>query len=66
LTLVVQVGEFAGVAALSRRLDLDEADKRVADADRIIRARLQIRERRFADEREAARREVVELREFAE
>ncbi len=66
LRLVVRVGEFARVAALARRLDLDEADKRVVDADRVIRPRLQMRERRFADERQAARREVVERREFVE
>jgi hypothetical protein len=61
----VQVGEFAGVAALSRRLDLDEADKRVVDDDGIIRPCLHLRERRFADKRQAARREIAEFREFA-
>ena len=66
LRLVVGVGESAWVAALARRLDLDEADKCIADADRVIRPRQQMRERRLADERQAARRDCVERREFVE
>ena len=62
----MRVGEFAGVAALARRLDLDEAYKRVVDADRIVRPRLQMRERCFADERQGARRKTAERREFVE
>lgn len=64
LRLVVQVGEFAGVTAFAGGLDLDEANKRIIDADRVIRPRLQMRERRFADERQAGWSEVVERREF--
>jgi hypothetical protein len=62
----VRIGKLTGVAALARPLDLHEADKRVTDADRIIRPRLQMRERRFTDQRQAARREAVERREFVE
>ena len=54
------------VAALARRLDLDEADQRIRDADRVIRPRLQMRQRRLADERQSSRREIVERRDFVE
>ena len=42
LLLVVRIVELARIGALARRLDLDEADERLADGDRIIRARLQV------------------------
>ena len=63
LRLVVGIGEFPGIATLSRRFHLDEADQRVVDADRIIRPGLQMRKRRFADKRQAARREAIEGRQ---
>ena len=66
LRLVVRVGEFARVAALARRLDLDEADKRIVDDDGVVRPGLQLRERRFADKRQAGRRKAAERREFVE
>ena len=66
LPLVVRVGEFARVAAFAWRLDLHEADKRIGDANRVIRPRLQMRQRRLADERQSSRREIVERRDFVE
>ena len=62
----MRVGELAGVAALARRLDLDEADKRIVDDDGIVRPRLHLRERRFADKGQASRRKALERREFVE
>ena len=60
----MQVGEFAGVAALAKRLNLDEAGQRiVVDAHRIVWARQQMRERRFANKRQAAEREAIEQRQ---
>lgn len=60
LLLVVPVRELARIAALARRLDLDEANQRIGDADRVVRARVELRQRRFADQRQAARRQIVE------
>ena len=62
----MRVGELAGVATLSRRLDLDEADKRIVDDDGIVRPRLHLRERRFADKGQASWRKTPERREFVE
>lgn len=59
----MQVGEFAGVAALAKRLNLDEAGQRIVDAHRIVWARQQMRERRFANKRQAAEREAIEHRQ---
>jgi hypothetical protein len=50
LILVVRVREFPWIGALARRLDFNEADKGVADGDGIIRACLEMRKRRFANE----------------
>jgi hypothetical protein len=62
----MRIGEFSRVRALPRRLDFDETDKRVIDADGVIGPRLQMAERRLADERQPGGRQIVEVGEIAD
>ena len=55
LFLVVRVVELARVGALAGRLDLDEADKRLADGDCEVGAGLQIGEAGLADQIDLSR-----------
>ncbi len=60
------VGEAAGIGALARRLDLDEADKCVADGDGVVGPCAKLGERAFADQRDRAFGQAREAGEIAE
>jgi len=61
LILVVRIGEAARVRAFARSLDLDEADKGLADRDRVVRARLQVGESGLANELDRAGGQAADL-----
>jgi hypothetical protein len=50
LILVVRVNKLAWIGALARRSALDEANDGIADGDGIVRARLEMSKRCFADQ----------------
>jgi hypothetical protein len=60
LLLIVRVLEPARIGALARRLDLDEADQRLADSDGKIGPGFQIGKGCLADEIDGFRRQAVD------
>jgi hypothetical protein len=61
LLLVMGVVELAWVGALARRLDFDEANKRIVHGSGEIRTRFQASKGRFADKLDRARRSTRDL-----
>jgi hypothetical protein len=58
---VMRIGKLARISALAQRLDFDKTNQRVADGDGIVRARLEVRKRRLANEVDRLCREAADL-----